>query len=562
MSRKTTSRKRITRSGRKSAPHSKGSLARQQQKVVGTVSIVLILLLALAVIFVRFSSTGDAIRVADVDAEAGESFILDFGEDGRNTTAFFIDQEEGDPARYGIQITRREDGSAVYVIANEGGVNIIATDTFTYLGERSNVFLNADDAIPDLQIKYLDHGIQVSENIEQIVVNVNIPHDVPEDEIPEPEPVDDGDDAPAAADDPPADEPPADDDDSPADEPPADDDAPEDAEEITMHLDYDEDEIFSNSFEVEVSARHLEDKEYDVRVWVEDNNGTEISERYDRRDDAWRSTRNFIRNFLDGPGNDDKTIILRLNEVNADYIGDAELHFEMKDGDDFEEDIEEDIEFLEGAGERDDEAVQDATCTQEWDCTEFSSCRNGIQTRSCRRDDDCSQKIRVGDVDRIITVERPAERQACLESDNPFREEFDQDSVTNSPEPSRAVCSPNEKRCFGDILQRCSFDGNEWETLETCTDRCDSFSLACVENEPTKGDSSGIPGWVLPVIGIIVLLGVITVLVVMIIQRRKKFGPATKYIKSSRDKGISDSTTRMRLISQGWDPDHIDKLMK
>ncbi|HIJ11967.1 TPA: hypothetical protein HA278_07965, partial [Candidatus Woesearchaeota archaeon] len=297
----------------------------------------------------------------------------------------------------------------------------------------------------------------------------------------------------------------------------------------------------------------------DVRVWVEDDDGVEISQRHDRSDGQFKSTRNFLRDLLDGPGSDDKTLRLRLLENYSNYVGEAELHFRMKDGDDFDEEIEDDIDFLEGAGERD----RDITCAQEWDCGQFSACRNGVQTRSCTRSDNCNARIRAGQVDRVIPVSKPAERQSCAETENQFREEFDNTRVAPS-DSSVAICSPNEKRCFGSQLQRCSFDGEEWQTIQTCPDQCDSFSLSCTEEDVSFSEpaSKGLPDWLLPLVGVIVLLGIITALVVVMVQHKKKFGPAKQYVKSSRAKGLSDSTTRMRLISQGWDPDKVDKLMK
>jgi hypothetical protein len=49
-------------------------------------------------------------------------------------------------------------------------------------------------------------------------------------------------------------------------------------------------------------------------------------------------------------------------------------------------------------------------------------------------------------------------------------------TATASP---TVICTPNEKRCYGDYLQQCASDGSRWDTTEQCPYGCDSATKAC-----------------------------------------------------------------------------------
>ncbi len=53
------------------------------------------------------------------------------------------------------------------------------------------------------------------------------------------------------------------------------------------------------------------------------------------------------------------------------------------------------------------------------------------------------------------------------------------------------VCTPDEKRCSGNVLQQCESDGSGWDDLLDCPDGCDSGTLSCkvtLTSKPKAGD--------------------------------------------------------------------------
>jgi PGF-pre-PGF domain-containing protein len=48
------------------------------------------------------------------------------------------------------------------------------------------------------------------------------------------------------------------------------------------------------------------------------------------------------------------------------------------------------------------------------------------------------------------------------------------------------ICSPEEKRCLDNELQKCSGNGRSWNTIETCEYGCDSETLSC-KSKPVEG---------------------------------------------------------------------------
>lgn len=109
---------------------------------------------------------------------------------------------------------------------------------------------------------------------------------------------------------------------------------------ISLEIDWNEDDIVNGEeFEVEIDALDLEDKEYDVRVWIEDN-GNVISDRYDEENEEWKSGTYYIYNCLKGPGNDKEKIKLKIREDYNKFEGDAKIFLKIRDGIEINEGIE------------------------------------------------------------------------------------------------------------------------------------------------------------------------------------------------------------------------------
>ncbi|PIN73093.1 hypothetical protein COV20_06325 [Candidatus Woesearchaeota archaeon CG10_big_fil_rev_8_21_14_0_10_45_16] len=187
------------------------------------------------------------------------------------------------------------------------------------------------------------------------------------------------------------------------------------------------------------------------------------------------------------------------------------------------------------------------TCTMSWVCGDWSVCRINSQTRTCQRNDNCAALLDNGTVDDVIATAKPLEQQSC-------------GSEVTLP---AKVCQADQQRCSGIQLQKCSADGQQWQTVETCPGTCDSLTLSCKEPvvQQPAAEPAGFPSWVIPLTGSVVLLAVIIVLVLFILQRRK-LAPAKEYVANSREQGYSDSQIRSRLVSQGWDSKDVEKMMK
>ncbi len=191
-------------------------------------------------------------------------------------------------------------------------------------------------------------------------------------------------------------------------------------------------------------------------------------------------------------------------------------------------------------------------CRQNWECGGWGSCLSGVQSRTCFRVDICDEQLARREIAEIIEATRPEERRACEEA------------VAGA-----GICTPDSKRCSGNTLEQCSFDGSSWQTLEFCTDGCNSVTLRCREEAPLPpvtesrqpAAKPGIPVWVYYGAGSLLLL-VIIIIIISSIAGQKKLAPAKEYIVEARGKGFSDTQIRQRLLQEGWEEKKVGKLLK
>lgn len=186
------------------------------------------------------------------------------------------------------------------------------------------------------------------------------------------------------------------------------------------------------------------------------------------------------------------------------------------------------------------------TCLMNWECGVWSSCINEWQTRSCLRVDNCDSLVAQG-IAALTVIPKPEEGRSCVV-------------------PIARVCTPNTKRCSGTNLEQCSFDGRQWNLLQSCPLGCNSFTLQCREETPPPAETveeerKPFPAWIIYLIAALVLAGGVGAGVFFVLRQRKD-APIKSYIKQSRGKGFPDRQIRSGLINQGWDPAKIDKLLK
>lgn len=111
--------------------------------------------------------------------------------------------------------------------------------------------------------------------------------------------------------------------------------------EIFLEISWDKKEIVNGEkFDIEIIVENLEDEKYDVKVWIEDDDGNIISERYDEENEKWKSGNYYLDEFFKGPGDEKDSVELRIKEEYEDFDGDATIFFKVRGIEEIEEDIE------------------------------------------------------------------------------------------------------------------------------------------------------------------------------------------------------------------------------
>ncbi len=191
-----------------------------------------------------------------------------------------------------------------------------------------------------------------------------------------------------------------------------------------------------------------------------------------------------------------------------------------------------------------------STCQENWECGGWSLCTNSLETRSCHRVDNCATRQGV----TIIPAPQPIQQRTC------------QSGSSSSGTVPLNVCAPGVKRCFGDIIQQCSFDGQSWSDVERCEISCDSRLLLC---ERGSGPSStpveqtpGIPltSYLFVGIALVVVIGLVSG--GFLLHDKKKYAPGKEYVSVSRMKGYDDEQIKDKLLDQGWMERDVEKLLK
>ncbi len=102
-------------------------------------------------------------------------------------------------------------------------------------------------------------------------------------------------------------------------------------EKISVELEKIEDDIQNGEdFEIDALAFNLEDKKYDIRLYVYDKDENLISDMYDNKENGWKSGSYFITEFFQGPGNKTETAKLRIKENYGDFKGEASIRVRIR----------------------------------------------------------------------------------------------------------------------------------------------------------------------------------------------------------------------------------------
>jgi hypothetical protein len=113
---------------------------------------------------------------------------------------------------------------------------------------------------------------------------------------------------------------------------------------ISLNINWDDDEIINgDEFKIEVDAKNLKNKKYNVKVWIKDEDGNIISDRYGEDSSGkkvWISGTYLIYNLFEGPGDETEVIKLRIRKNYKDFSGDAKIYFKIEGVDEDYESIE------------------------------------------------------------------------------------------------------------------------------------------------------------------------------------------------------------------------------
>lgn len=95
---------------------------------------------------------------------------------------------------------------------------------------------------------------------------------------------------------------------------------------IYLELNYDDEDLVNgDEFEVEVKAFNLENDDYDIKIFIADENDKIISENYNEQENKWRSGNYYLDGILSGKGNKTGKIKLRVSLDHKNFSGDVIL---------------------------------------------------------------------------------------------------------------------------------------------------------------------------------------------------------------------------------------------
>lgn len=119
---------------------------------------------------------------------------------------------------------------------------------------------------------------------------------------------------------------------------------------ISLKLNWDDEDIENGKeFTIEITAFNLEEKDYDLRIYLfDDENKKEISESQNKEKE-WISSRNYIKDLFLGPGEVSKNVKLRIKTIYSEFRGDAKIiaRIREKGSSAYIKEIEEEIEVIE-----------------------------------------------------------------------------------------------------------------------------------------------------------------------------------------------------------------------
>jgi hypothetical protein len=136
---------------------------------------------------------------------------------------------------------------------------------------------------------------------------------------------------------------------------------------ISIELNWDDSEIINGQeFDIQVSASNLDDKDYDVKVFIYGEDNKIMSQTYNI--DKWATSNNYVKQLFKGPEDEQKQVKLRINSNYKDFKGDAKIGCRIRvSGSSSYQEIKKDISILEGESKQENngDANEDKTVIEE-----------------------------------------------------------------------------------------------------------------------------------------------------------------------------------------------------
>lgn len=101
---------------------------------------------------------------------------------------------------------------------------------------------------------------------------------------------------------------------------------------IGFRLDWDDADIRNgDEFNIEIKAFNLENKKYDIKVYIYDNSKTKPISQTNDPNEGWISSNIYMKEFFIGPGNETSDVKLRIRESYRNFSGEATIGVRIRE---------------------------------------------------------------------------------------------------------------------------------------------------------------------------------------------------------------------------------------
>jgi len=182
-------------------------------------------------------------------------------------------------------------------------------------------------------------------------------------------------------------------------------------------------------------------------------------------------------------------------------------------------------------------AVVAEKCMQNWDCSAWGDCVNGVEGRNCFRSDSCDLQLKQGKVKSVVPTTKPVESRSCVTP------------ITGAEEVPSYIPAAEEDRYVAPIVQKPAVMKKE--------------DVSFVQNIM---QSKNFNYYLYGILGFLVLVG-IGVGIFFFVRGRSGLDEGTRdelegVYSTMERKGLTDEEITSKLVSKGWDESVLEKFLK